>query len=134
MRILSKLRKSEVGAAAIEFALAIPVIIMLFYGLAQYGIIMLANSGIRHAVDMGARAATVYIGATPLTDTQLRSVITSNLYGINRGTVATPSLVRGTNNGIKYVDITVTYTVPIDLIFFKFGPMSLSESRRAYLP
>ena len=134
MSMVSTFRKNEAGAAAIEFALAIPIIIMLFYGMAQYGIILLANSGIRHAVDMGARAATVYIGATPLTDTQIRSVITTNLYGINRGTVSTPALVRGTNNGVKYVDISVTYTVPIDLIFFKFGPLSLSESRRAYLP
>lgn len=134
MSFLLKLRKSEVGAAAIEFALAIPLIIMLFYGVAQYGIIMLANSGIRHAVDVSARAATVYIGVTPMTDTQLRAVITSNLYGINRGTVSTPSISRGKTNGIDYVDISVTYTAPIDLIFFKFGPMSLTESRRAYLP
>lgn len=134
MSIVSTFRKSEQGAAAMEFALAIPVIIMLFYGLAQYGIILLANAGIRHGVDMGARAATVYIGATPLTDTQIRSKITANIYGVNRGTVSTPTIVRGTNNGVKFVDITVTYTAPIDLIFFKFGPLSLSESRRAYLP
>lgn len=134
MSIVSKFRKNERGAAAIEFALAIPLVIMMFLGIAQYGIILLANAGIRHGLDEGARAATVYIGATPMTDAQIRSTITSNYYGVNRGTVPPPAIVRGTNNGVNYVEITVQYSTPIDLIFYRYGPITISESRRAYLP
>ena len=134
MSFISKFRKNERGAAAIEFALAIPLIIMMFYGIAQYGIILLANAGIRHGIDEGARAATVYIGATPMTDAQIRSTVTSSFYGANRETVPAPVIVRGTNNGVNYVDITVAYSTPIDLIFYRYGPISISESRRAYLP
>lgn len=134
MSIISAFRNSEKGAAAIEFALAIPVVIMLFYGIAQYGIVLLANAGIRHGIDTGARAATVFIGATPMTDAQIRSTVTSSYYGVNRGAVPAPVIVRGTNNGVNYVDITVQYSTPIDLIFYRYGPISISESRRAYLP
>lgn len=134
MSFISKFRKSERGAAAIEFALAIPLIIIMFYGIAQYGIILLANAGIRHGIDTGARAATVYIGATSMTDTQIRNTVTGSMYGINGVTVTAPAIVRGTSNGVRYVDITVTYSTPIDLIFYRYGPISLSETRRAYLP
>ena len=134
MMSLSKYYRNQDGAAATEFALAIPLIIMLFYGMAQFGIILLANSGIRHAVDTGARAATVYVGATPMTDAQIRNTVTGSLYGINSGTVSSPTVSRGSSNGVNYVDITVAYSTPIDFIVYRYGPISLTETRRAYLP
>lgn len=130
----SKMRKNELGAASVEFALAIPLVLLLFYGIAQYGLILLANSGVRHAVDTAARATTVYIGATPMTDAQIRSRVTASLYGVEIGSVSPASVVRGSSNGVSYVDITLTYSAPVDLIFYKFGPITLSEKRRAYLP
>lgn len=134
MMALSAFRKNEKGAAATEFGLAVPLVIMLFYGMAQFGIILLANAGIRHALDTGARAATVYVGATPMTDAQIRSIVTANLYGTDNGTVSTPTVSRGTSNGVNYVDITVAYSTPLDLIVYQYGPISLAETRRAYLP
>ncbi len=134
MTYLSKYRRNQEGAAAIEFALAMPLVIMLFFGMAQFGLILLANSGIRHALDKAARSATVYIGATSITDQQIRDTVNSSLYGIKSGTVSNPTVTRGVINGITYVDITVTYSTPIDFIVYRYGPISLSETRRAYLP
>ena len=134
MICLSKYRGDQQGAAATEFALAMPIVIFLLFGIAQFGLILLANSGIRHALDTAARRATVYIGATAITDQQIRDTVSANLYGIKSGTVATPSVSRGVINGAKYVDITVNYSTPIDFMVYKYGPISLSETRRAYLP
>ncbi len=134
MTIFSKYRLNQEGAAATEFALAVPLILLLFYGMAQFGIILLANAGIRHALDTGARAATVYIGATPMTDEQIRNIVTGSLYGVENGVISAPTVSRGSSNGVNYVDITVTYSVPVDLIAYQYGPISLSETRRAYLP
>lgn len=131
---LSAFRKNEQGAAATEFALAIPLVIMMFYGMAQFGIILLANAGIRHALDTGARAATVYVGATPMTDSQIQSAVTDSLYGVNPSLIATPTVNRGTSNGVNYVDISIAYAPPVDLIVYELGPLNLSETRRAYLP
>jgi Flp pilus assembly protein TadG len=130
----SKIRQNQDGASATEFALAVPLVLLLFYGMAQFGIILMANSGIRHAVDTGARAATVYVGATPMTDEQIRNIVTNSLYGVDNGTMSTPSISRGSSNGVGYVDITVAYSAPIDLIVYQYGPIVLSETRRAYLP
>jgi Flp pilus assembly protein TadG len=130
----TKIRQNQDGASATEFALAVPLVLLLFYGMAQFGIILMANSGIRHAVDTGARAATVYVGATPITDEQIRTIVTNSLYGVDNGTVSTPTISRGSSNGVSYVDITVAYSAPIDLIVYQYGPVVLSETRRAYLP
>lgn len=134
MMFLSKYSRNQDGAAATEFALAIPLILLLFYGMAQFGILLLANAGIRHALDTGARAATVYVGATPMTDAQIQNVVTTNLYGVDSGTMSTPTVTRGSSNGVNYVDISVAYSAPVDLIVYEYGPISLSETRRAYLP
>lgn len=133
MRV-SKYRRDETGASATEFALAFPLVVLLFYGMAQFGLIMLANAGLRHAVDKAARATTVYIGATPMTDTQIRTIVTNGLYGMTNGTVSAPSVTRGTSNGVSYVDISISYSVPVDLIAYQYGPVVLQEKRRAYLP
>lgn len=134
MMLLSKYRKNDSGASATEFALAVPLIVLLFYGMAQFGLIFLANAGLRHAIDAGARATTVYIGATPMTDAQIRTIVSSSLYGMTNGTVSTPAVIRGTSNGVSYVDISISYAVPIDLIFYQYGPILLQETGRAYLP
>ncbi len=134
MTLFSKFRRDEEGAAILEFAFAVPLVILLFYGISQFGISLLANAGIRHALDVGARAATVYIGATPMTDAEIRTIVTSKLYGVYNGTMSTPTVTRGTSNGVNYVDITVSYSAPIDTMVYKFGPIDLSETRRAYLP
>ena len=131
---LAKFHRNRDGAAATEFALAAPLLLMIFYGMAQFGIILLANSGIRHGLDKGARAATVYVGATPMTDQQIRNVVTSSLYGVENATISPPTINRGSSNGVNYVDITIAYTTTVDFVVYQYGPMSLSETRRAYLP
>jgi Flp pilus assembly protein TadG len=134
MRFRSIFHDEQDGAAATEFAFAIPIVMLLFYGMAQFGIILMANAGIRHATDTAARAATVYIGATPMTDQEIIDVANANIYGVERGTLATPVIARGSSNGVSYVDITVAYSAPIDFIVYQTEPIELSETRRAYLP
>jgi Flp pilus assembly protein TadG len=134
MRFPSIFRNAQDGAAATEFAFAIPIIVTMFYGMAQFGIILMANAGIRHATDTAARAATVYIGATPMSDEDIIEIANENIYGVENGTLSTPTVTRGTSNGVSYVDITVAYSAPVDLILYQTAPIQLSETRRAYLP
>ncbi len=134
MTLFAKNLRNQNGTAAIEFAFAVPILIVLFYGLAQFGIVLLANAGIRHALDVGARATTIYVGATPMTDAQIRTAVTNSIYGVENGTLSTPTITRGTSNGVNFVDISINYSAPIDVMIYQFGPIDLSETRRAYLP
>lgn len=48
------------GATAIEFAFALPIMFVLFYGALTYGLIFLMRLGLQHAAEDGARAALRY--------------------------------------------------------------------------
>ena len=125
-----KLGRSESGAAAVEFALILPALVMLIVGVAQLGILFMANAGLRNAVAEGARYATIYPRPT---DAQIRQVITDSRFGLDPARLATPAIARGVSAGTDYADITMTYTVPMDFIFFSVPSVTLVESRRAFV-
>ena len=44
-----------------------------------------------------------------------------------------PAIVRGTDgNGRDYADIEMRYSVPLDFIFFRTPPVTLTETRRVF--
>ena len=57
---LSVLRRDDRGAAAIEMALALPVLVSMIYGLFQVGLLYQANAGMQHALGRGRALATLY--------------------------------------------------------------------------
>jgi Flp pilus assembly protein TadG len=50
MKQLLRLNKSEDGAAAVEMALALPVLVSMIYGIFQVGLLYQANAGMQHAL------------------------------------------------------------------------------------
>ncbi len=52
-------KKSEKGAAAIEFALILPVLIVLIFGMIEFGRAYNAYLAVTHAAREGARLAAV---------------------------------------------------------------------------
>ena len=50
--------RNEQGAAVIEMAFALPVLIMLLWMIVQLGLVFRAMSGIQHGLGEGARTAT----------------------------------------------------------------------------
>ena len=116
------------GSTAVEFAVAVPVLVMLLWGIVQVGLLYEANAGMQHALGEGARMATIY--PTP-TDTQIQTKITSAKFGLGNGTWGTPSIV--TDNTAKTKTITVTYSQPTDFLFVQGPNVSLSASKVVYL-
>ena len=113
------------GSAAVEFALAVPVLLMMIVGMFQLGIVLQANAGMQHALGEAARYATIF--PTP-SDAELQSRITSKRFGIGNGTWSTPTITPGA--GSK--QITVTYTQPLDWVFFNTS-VTLSQTKVVYL-
>jgi Flp pilus assembly protein TadG len=116
------------GSSAVEFAVSVPVLVMLIWGIAQVGLLYEANAGMQHALGEGARMATIY--PTP-TDTQIQTKITSAKFGLGNGTWGTPTIV--TDNTTKTKTITVTYSQPTDFLFLPGPNVSLSASKVVYL-
>ena len=114
------------GAAAIEFAVAAPIMAIMIFGVLQVGIYGVANAGIKQGVDEAARIATLYPRPT---DTVIQAALLKKTFGLNSGS-ASVSITHGTQNGGAYVDINAQYVVPS--VGFGFPTLSLSESRRAF--
>ena len=130
MRWLGRIRRNERGAAAMEFVLVAPALVLIIVGIAQLGILFMANAALRNAVAEGARYATLWPRPN---DTQIRTVITNSKFGLDNSRMTTPALSHGVDDGANYIDISVTYTVPMDFVFFNLGNVTLSETRRAFV-
>ncbi len=131
MTAFKQLRKNDSGVAAIEFAMIMPVLLVIILGILQLGILFAANAGLQTAVGEAARYATIY--PTP-SDADIKARASSKRFAIDSSRISDFTVVRGTSNTVNYVEVSMTYSVPLEFIFFKAPSVSLTEKRRAYLP
>ena len=117
------------GASAVEFALAVPVLLIFIIGIVQLGILFFANAGLRSSVAEGARYATIYPRPT---DDQIKARAMQQRFGMDPAYLTGPTIVHGTSDGVSYVDIKMDYSVPIDFLFYRPPPVTLSVTRRAF--
>ena len=129
MRLRAALLADRKGAGAIEFAVAAPFAIILLVGIAQLGTLFAANAGLQHAVDEGARYATLYPRPT---DSAIIEVINQKKFKLGSSYITGPTLTHGTSNGLPYVDISMSYAVPLNFVLFTTPPVTLSLTRRTY--
>ena len=137
MSALKLLRRNEEGAAAIEMAIALPVLLVMIYGIFQIGLVFQANAGMQHALGEGARYATLCVptstGCNVPSDSAVVTRMSSKLFGMNIGsfgtpTVTTPSSATCTNCKL----LTTTYTVTPNYLFFSGSPVTLTRTKRVY--
>jgi Flp pilus assembly protein TadG len=124
------LRASTQGSAAVEFALAVPILVLFLAGIAQLGVLFAANAGLQQAVGEGARRATLYPRPD---DATITTRIHNASFALNAAYLDTPTLTHGVANGLSYVDISLTYHPRLNFVFFSGPQISMTQSRRAYL-
>ena len=131
MSILPILKRDERGAAAIEMALALPILVSMIYGLFQVGLLYQANAGMQHALGEGARVATLYERYTANnvpSDAAIKGRMTAKLFGKGDGAFVVADPVTGTG----YKDLKITYTKKMNFIFFNGPTITLTREKRAY--
>jgi Flp pilus assembly protein TadG len=128
-RVLS-LRRDKKGVGALEFALILPLLILLIVGIAQMGIMYFAHAGLRNLVSEGARFAA--ISPRP-TDAAIKARINQGGFGLNASQLKAPAITYGTTGGNSFADISVSYTVHLNFIFWAPAPFDITESRRVFL-
>jgi Flp pilus assembly protein TadG len=138
--MMKRVRKlsDQAGSAAIEFAIAVPVLISMIWGMFQVALIYEANAGIQQALGEAARYATTYVPSTGTSPTtaQVQAKITSSKFGLRCTSCWTTPVINTTNaaaaNGGYWV-ITVTYNLPTDFLFFQGPTIAMTRSKRVYL-
>lgn len=132
------------GGAAVEFALVLPFLLLLLFGIIQFGLTLYHFEMLTGAVRTGSRQLAIDRGAaTPLTDTlneiygSAASLAKGNLriiLKVNGTTCATDAACGGALASGLPVTVTASYPCNLTIIGFKFAPgcvLSSSTTERA---
>ncbi|MFN3370224.1 MAG: TadE/TadG family type IV pilus assembly protein [Sphingomonadaceae bacterium] len=130
-RLLRRLRHHRGGATAAEFALTLPLMILILVAFLQVGMYLHANAGLQNALGEGARVATLWPRRTP---GEIAETIRASGFGLNPERFGAPVFTFGNAGGQDFVDIRVTYTPRLNFLFFEVPGITLERERRAYLP
>lgn len=129
-RLARKFAADDRGASAVEFALSAGILVLVLVGIAQVGILFMANAGLRHAVGEGARLSTIYPSPS---DSTILAKVASTRFGVNPAYIsAGPTVTHGTENGASYTEVRMSYSVPLNFVLFTVPAVTLTETRRAF--
>lgn len=125
------------GASTIEFAIILPVLVLFIYGTYVFGQLFEANAGMQNALGEGARYANLCLNPTPAggctvpSNDDIRNKIQANFFGSAMGSLATPTVSDGPA-GSNYKTLSVSYTMPMNFIFFSLPNVTLTQSKQVY--
>jgi len=142
MRI-RRFSRDERGAAAVEFALVLPLLVVFAFGTVDFGRALFAYNYLTSAVREGGRFAAVQGSAS--SEAAVRTRMTTYLSGLASLALppVTPAMITSTPNSItdpRYITVSITgYTLtpitPIPRLFgieeFTFSPSAVFRWERA---
>lgn len=128
-RAITKLLNNSRAASAMEFALVAPVFILFIIGIAQLGLIFLANAGLHNALAQGARHATLFPRPT---EAEVRTRVNAAKFGLNPASLSQPVVNYNTAVTPNFADVQMSYTTNLNFIVFRKS-VTLTQRRRVYL-
>ena len=113
MKVRKKLR-SEAGASAVEFALLLPLLMMILFGIIEFGLALYQQAILTNASREGARLGIVQ-SVPAITNGQINTAIDSYLTpaGINPGDVSRTIVAGGVTGTPVQVTLTLPYTFAV---------------------
>ncbi|MGH8552100.1 MAG: TadE/TadG family type IV pilus assembly protein [Methylococcales bacterium] len=119
---LSEIRRDARGTAAVEFGLTGPIFIMLVVGIIEGGLLLWAQVGLQHGVEMAARYATT---DPPPSTSAIKTYAAQQSFGLNppasNFTVSTPACGN---------QVSASYSFP----FTAYFPTPLTLSAQSCFP
>jgi len=117
------------GAAAIEFAIIVPIFIMFCFGIIEAGRMMWIRNSIQTASEEAARFAMAHASATD------EELVTKAADYFDNVSIDTPTfaVVRDTTDGVDFVTVGGTYTFEFMFTFFDVGDIELNGKARVPL-
>jgi Flp pilus assembly protein TadG len=125
-RLVRTFRKSEDGQALVELALVLPVVLLILYGIVDFGRALNTKNTTNHLANLGARFAAVGTIPPPSTSvceyinntaapSNLQKKLTVEVTYPESETVGSPVKVRVTNNyqWLKFIQGRIEVKTPI---------------------
>ena len=133
-----RLIRDQQGAAAVEMAFALPVLIVMLWMFVQLAEIYRALAGIQQALGQGARYATLCLspsvtGCSVPTASNIKTQIQNSVYGVGPGTFTVNTPVLASSGNAQYYDLTVSYTQSTSLLLFPGPNVTVSRSKRVWV-
>lgn len=122
----------------VETAFALPVLLVMIWGIFQFGVAMHANAGMQNALGEGARLATLCVnptvatGCSRPTDAQIVTRMRDRRFGTGYGSFGTPTVTPGPATE-KYITLAVNYTIPLNFLFFPGPNITFRQTKRVYV-
>jgi Flp pilus assembly protein TadG len=140
MKILRSIAANDRGAAVVEMALTVPVLVTMIYGIFTIGLMFDANAGIQQALGEGARYATVCTSVSSAgvcsspSDDSIVTRMRSKVFGMNVGAFDTPTVTTPDSASCSNCrDLSVTYRVTPYFLFFSAPQVVMTRTKRVYL-
>lgn len=117
MRVPSQRAKDETGAAAVEFALVLPILILLLFGIIQFSIAYNRSQGLHAAAREGARVASLPHTTRSAIDQRIRDALDGVIPHPDDITISvTPGSTRPCDDRTgESVVVTATYPSEVDI-------------------
>jgi Flp pilus assembly protein TadG len=113
-------RRDDRGAAAVEFALILPLLVMLIVGMIQFGFVFNAYITVTHAAREGARMAAVNAFSVAAVKGEMVPLDTSKVS-------VTSTLMTDATYG-SYYKVVVSYPYQLSIPFWKTQSLTLSST------
>ncbi|MFL6750310.1 MAG: TadE/TadG family type IV pilus assembly protein [Sphingomicrobium sp.] len=138
MRFGRRLTRDQNGAAAVEMAFSLPILIVMIWMFVQLAQVYRALAGIQQALGEGARYATLCLnpsltGCTTPSASSIETKINASVYGIGPGTFTVTTPVIATSGTSRYYDLKVAYTQPTNMLLFPGPTIAVSRTKRVWV-
>jgi Flp pilus assembly protein TadG len=130
------------AASAVEFAIAAPILLALFFGILQFGLALQSRGALRSAIaDVARNASVEFLNAStaPLSGEQIaglvRSRVTSSPYLLRDDnlTVDVEQEETAAMAGTVEFEVTATYIVPLSLPFVTTATMPVTITKHIFM-
>jgi Flp pilus assembly protein TadG len=121
--------KKQTGASAVEFAIVLPILVLLVFGIIEFSVALYDKAMITNASREGARAGIVF-RVPPVTDDEIANVVTTYLGNnlITFGGPAIPNTIVTRNGSNPGDELKVAVIYPYTFLLVPSFVTTLSGS------
>lgn len=121
-RLFAGIARERSGAAAIEFAFAMPILLTALLGTVEFGRIMWTQNALHYAVEEAARCMTFNVTTCSSTSTiQSYAASVSGLSFGSGGTTFTPTTGAACGGGVTGNKVAASYPFPFVTSLFNYN-------------
>jgi len=126
-----RLIKNQSASTTVDFAFALPVLLIVMLGTFQLGLYLNYTGAIKHALGEGIRLAKVDSGADTAA---IRARVESEMVTLDPDNIVGFAFVRGTTNGAAFGTVAMRYRMEAVMPLVPVPDIMISQSRTVFLP